>query len=86
MLKCLREDSVHCTPFLLCLLQFACALKTPSPPAQRQDEHIPSEQEMEAWEDTAREPDSWLDRRIDSVVGSLFGRGGGGKDDKAPPR
>ncbi|CAM9626749.1 unnamed protein product [Scytosiphon promiscuus] len=50
------------------------------------DEHIPSEEEMEGWEDTIQETDSWLDQRINKVAGLLFGRDGWGKDDRAPPK
>ncbi|CAM9690844.1 unnamed protein product [Ectocarpus sp. 4 AP-2014] len=41
-------------------------------------EHIPSEEEMEAWDSKMAVPDMWLDRAINGVMGSLFGGG----DDK----
>ncbi|CBJ28492.1 expressed unknown protein [Ectocarpus siliculosus] len=41
-------------------------------------EHIPTEEEMEAWDTKMAVPDTWLDRAINGVMGSLFGGG----DDK----
>ncbi|CAM9225008.1 unnamed protein product [Ectocarpus sp. 6 AP-2014] len=41
-------------------------------------EHIPTEEEMEVWDTKMAVPDTWLDRAINGVMGSLFGGG----DDK----
>lgn len=39
-----------------------------------QSEHIPSEDEMEEWESKMKQSETWLDRGINKVLGSLFGR------------
>lgn len=46
-----------------------------------QSEHIPDEEEMEAWESKIEASDTWLDKGINRAMTNLFG--GGGKGDNS---
>lgn len=42
-----------------------------------QSEHIPDEDELEAWESKIEASDTWLDKGINRAISNLFGGGKG---------